>query len=134
MKSIIENWKIYLNDDKDVFHVDINQLIPTEELGHGKDHHCPDIDCMEIVQQKMDLIKNGDFEPIEVCNRKFINSYHLQSNMDIMLFLIVVPIKDNIKQPFYFVLNGHHRLEAAKRLKMQKVPVFLTKEKDEVDI
>jgi len=132
MKLLLENWKKYLNEG--VFYANINQLVPTEEIGHGKEHHCPGTECAEIIQQKMDLIKNGDFEPIEVCNHKSINSYHLQNNMDIMLFLLVIPIKDNIKQPFYFVLNGHHRLEAAKRLEMQKVPIFLTKGEDEINI
>ena len=34
--------------------------------------------------------------------------------------------KTGLPEPFYFVLNGHHRLEAARRLGIQQIPVILT--------
>ena len=34
----------------------------------------------------------------------------------------------DIEEPFYHVLNGHHRLEAAKLLGVKELPVFLTPE------
>ena len=34
--------------------------------------------------------------------------------------------KSGVGEPFYHVLNGHHRLEAAKKLGLKKVPVYLT--------
>ena len=120
MKHLLENWKKYLNED--VFYVNINKLLPAEELGHGKDHDCPSQVCDDVIQQKMDLIKAGRLEPLEVCNQKPVNPYRLQGEE-------AAP-KTGIPEPFYFVLNGHHRLEAAKRLGLEKMPVFLTAEEN----
>ena len=116
MKQLLENWRKHINEN--VFHVDINLLIPSEELGHGKEHDCPSAECDSIIQQKMDLIKQGNLEPIEVCNQKPVNTYRIQDQTQ-------AP-KSGVGEPFYHVLNGHHRLEAAKKLGLKKVPVYLT--------
>ena len=116
MKLLLENWRKYLREN--VFYVDINLLVPSEELGHGKGHSCPGAECDSIIQQKMIQMKDGNFEPLEVCNQKPVNSYRVQGQD-------MAP-KTGIKEPLYFVLNGHHRLEAAKKLGVQKVPVYLT--------
>jgi len=116
MKLLLENWREYLNEN--VFYVDISLLVPSEEMGHGKDHDCPSAECDNIVQQKMDQMKDGDFEPLEVCNQKPVNSYRVQGQE-------MAP-KTGMSEPLYSVLNGHHRLEAAKKLGLQKVPVYLT--------
>ena len=116
MKQLFENWRRYINEA--VFYVSVEKLLPTEELGHGKDHDCPSAECDNIVQQKMDQMKDGDFEPLEVCNQKPVNSYRVQGQE-------MAP-KTGMSEPFYSVLNGHHRLEAAKKLGLQKVPVYLT--------
>ena len=121
MKLLLENWKRYLNEN--VFYVSVHKILPVEEMGHGKDHDCPSQTCDDIIQQKIDLIKGGQFEPIEVCNQKPVNPYRLQGEK--------MAEKSGISEPFYHVLNGHHRLEAAKKLGMEKIPVFLTKEESE---
>ena len=121
MKLLLENWRKYLKEN--VFYVDISTLLPSEELGHGKDHDCPSPTCGDIIQQKIDLIKQGNFEPIEVCNQKPVNSYRVQDQD-------MAP-KTGVSEPFYHVLNGHHRLEAAKRLGVKKVPVYLTPKEQE---
>ena len=118
MKLLLESWRQYLNED--IFYVNINKLLPAEELGHGKEHNCPSKACDDIIRQKMDLIKAGNIEPLEVCNQKPVNPYRLQGKDS-------AP-KTGISEPFYFVLNGHHRLEAAKRLGLNKIPVYLTPE------
>jgi hypothetical protein len=122
VKLIMENWRQYLNEN--IFYVDINTLLPSEETGHGKDHDCPSSTCNDIIQQKIDLIKQGDFEPIEVCNQKPVNSYRIQGKE--------TTAKTGMAEPFYFVLNGHHRLEAAKKFGLQKVPVYLTSKESDV--
>ena len=58
----------------------------------------------------------GNFEPISVCKQKPLNVARLQ-NQD------SAP-KNPIEEPFYYVLDGHHRLEAAKRIGLRKVPVI----------
>jgi len=121
MKLILENWREYLNEN--VFYVNINKLLPAEELGHGKDHDCPSKTCDDIIQQKMDLINAGELEPLEVCNQKPVNPYRLQGEK--------TAEKTGESEPFYFVLNGHHRLEAAKKLGIEKVPVYLTPEEND---
>tara|TARA_Y100001968_G_C19314894_1_gene696076 strand:+ start:28 stop:747 length:720 start_codon:yes stop_codon:yes gene_type:complete len=109
--------------NENVFYVDVSLLIPSEEMGHGKEHDCPGAECDAIVQQKMDLINQGNLEPIEVCNQKPVNSYRVQDQE-------MAP-KSGVSEPFYHVLNGHHRLEAAKRLGVKKVPVYLTPKEQE---
>ena len=116
MKHLLENWRQYLNEN--VFYVDINILVPSEELGHGKDHECPGAECDKAIQQKMDQMRGGNFEPIEVCNQKPVNSYRVKGQS-------MAP-KSGMKEPFYYVLDGHHRLEAAKKLGIKEVPVYLT--------
>jgi len=119
LKLLFENWRKFLNEEK-VFFVNINKLLPSEELGHGKDHNCPGQACEDIIQQKIDLINNGELEPVEVCNQKPVNPYRLQGEK--------LADKTGTPELFYFVLNGHHRLEAAKRLGLKKIPVYLTPE------
>jgi uncharacterized ParB-like nuclease family protein len=116
VKHLFENWRQYLNEN--VFYVDINILVPSEEMGHGKDHECPGAECDKAIQQKMDQMRGGNFEPIEVCNQKPVNSYRVQGQN-------MAP-KSGMKEPLYYVLDGHHRLEAAKKLGIKEVPVYLT--------
>ena len=118
MKLLLENWRQFLNEN--VFYVDINILVPSEELGHGKDHECPGAECDKVIQQKMDQMRGGNFEPIEVFNQKPVNSYRVKGQS-------MAP-KSGMKEPFYYVLDGHHRLEAAKKLGIKEVPVYLTPE------
>jgi len=121
MKLLIENWRKYLKEN--VFYVDVNTLIPSEEVGHGKKHDCPGAECNVIIQQKMDLMRQGILEPIEVCNQKPINTYRIQDQEQ-------AP-KSGIDEPFYHVLDGHHRLEAAKRLGIKRIPIYLTPKEQE---
>ena len=118
MKLLLENWRQYLNEN--IFYVNISKLLPAEELGHGKDHDCPSQACEDLIQQKMHSIEAGNLEPLEVCNQKPVNPYRTQEEPS-------AP-KTGISEPFYHVLNGHHRLEAAKRIGLEKIPVFLTPE------
>jgi hypothetical protein len=140
MKLLLENWRKYLRaggyenpdlgippmsyreEDKEVFFVDVNLLLPTQEQGHGKDHECPSEDCEAVIQSKMNDIKSGNIKPLEVSNKKPIRPYRIQS-----LDIGKAP-KSDIEEPFYHVLNGHHRLEAAKLLGVEELPVFLTPE------
>jgi hypothetical protein len=122
MKLLLENWRKYLAEDKEVFFVDVNLLLPTQEQGHGKDHECPSEDCEAVIQSKMNDIKSGNIKPLEVSNKKPIRPYRIQS-----LDVGKAP-KSDIEEPFYHVLNGHHRLEAAKLLGIKQLPVFLTPE------
>ena len=121
MKFLLENWREYLREG--IFYVDINKLLPAEELGHGKDHDCPSKTCEDIIQQKIDLFKAGDIEPLEVCNQKPVNPHRMQGKQS--------ADKTGISEPFYFVLNGHHRLEAAKRMGLEELPVYLTQKEKE---
>ena len=119
MKLLLENWRKYLNET--VVYVSIDKLISTEELGHGKDHDCPSKECEAVVNDKMASIQSGQFEPIEVCNQKPVVTARLAGKED-----YEAAPKSNISEPFFYVLNGHHRLEAAKRLGLKKVPVRRT--------
>jgi len=122
MKLLLENWRKYLKEDKDIFYVDISLLLPTEEMGHGKEHNCPSSECDAAVQEKIAEIENGYLKPIEVCNQKPVKTYRVQG-----LDVGQAP-KSEIREPFYHVMDGHHRLEAAKRLGLLKMPVYLTPE------
>jgi len=117
MKNLMWQWKKYLNES--IFHVSIDQLIPTEELGHGKKHDCPSQECEKNIQIKMDQIGNGLFKPIEVCNQKPIVTARLQGDKNYS----PAP-KSGQDESFYYVLDGHHRLEAAKRMGVKKIPVI----------
>ena len=117
MKLLFENWKRFLNEG--IFYVDIATLIPTEELGHGKEHECPSEECEEVIQKKMRKISSGEFPAIEVCNQKPVITYKLKGDED-----YTPAEKSGVDEPFLYVLDGHHRLEAAKRLGIKKVPVF----------
>jgi hypothetical protein len=118
MKLLFENWRQYLKENKKVFYVDINLLVPSEEMGHGKDHDCPSQECEKIIQNKMKQFKQGNIKPLEVANQTPINPHRIDDQPK-------TP-KSGILEPVYFVLNGHHRLEAAKILGMKKIPVYLT--------
>ena len=111
-------------EEQEVFYVNINDVLPTEELGHGKDHDCPSNLCDEIVNKKMLDIENGRFEPIEVCNQKPVKTYRTQGEK------VGRAPKSGVPEPFYHVINGHHRLEAAKKLGMQRIPVYITSEEN----
>ena len=113
----MENWRQYLNEN--VAYVSIDKVLPTEELGHGKDHECPSEDCEAIVQSKMAAIKQGEFEPIQVCNQKPVVTAKLAGQED-----YTAPPKSKESESFFYVLDGHHRLEAAKRLGLKKIPVI----------
>jgi uncharacterized ParB-like nuclease family protein len=130
MKLLLENWrkhKKYLKDhpymepdglQEGSFLVSIHKVLPTEELGHGKDHDCPGEDCESIINDKITSIQQGNFEPIQVCNQKPVVTARLSGKED-----YEAPEKSDQDEPFYYVLNGHHRLEAAKRLGLDKIPV-----------
>ena len=116
MKLIIENWRNFLNES--VFYVSIAKVLPTEELGHGKDHDCPSEECERQIGIKIQQIQNGNFEPIKVCSQKPVVTARLQGKNSFQ----PAP-KSGQQEPFYYVLDGHHRLEAANRLGIQEVPV-----------
>ena len=117
MKLLFENWKRFLNER--IFYVDVATLIPTEELGHGKEHECPSRECEEVIQKKMKQIDSGNFPPIEVCNQKPVVTYKLKGQED-----YTPTEKSGTSESFFYVLDGHHRLEAAKRLGIKKIPVY----------
>ena len=101
------------------FYVSIDKVLPTEELGHGKDHDCPSEDCERAIQDKMMAIEQGNFKPIEVCNQKPVVTARLSGVED-----YTPAPKSGQDEPFFYVLNGHHRLEAAKRLGLSKIPAI----------
>ena len=113
-----------LSENKTVFYVNINDVLPTEELGHGKDHDCPSAACDDVVNKKMLDIESGQFEPIEVCNQKPVKTYRAQGEK------VGRASKSGISEPFYHVMNGHHRLEAARKLGLGRVPVYITPEEN----
>ena len=115
MKLLMENWKDYQEGPK-AFYVSIEEVIPTEELGHGKDHDCPSKECEDIIAEKESQIMAGNFEPILVCKNKPLNIARLKDQNN--------GPKNTIEEPFYYVLDGHHRLEAAKRIGLRKIPVI----------
>ena len=119
MKSLLENWRQYQDGPK-VFYVAIEEVIPTEEFGHGKDHDCPSKECEVAVDEKIAQIMAGKFEPILVCKNKPLNVARLKDQDN--------GPKNTIEEPFYYVLDGHHRLEAAHRLGLRKVPVIRNEE------
>ena len=116
MKLLLENWNRFLNES--IIYISIDKLLPTEELGHGKDHDCPSRDCEQQIQMKMSQIESGEFEPIQVCNQKPVVTARLSGEQD-----YDPASKSGQSEPFLYVLDGHHRLEAAKRLGLGKVPV-----------
>jgi len=117
MKLLLENWREYLQEN--IIYISIDKVLPTEELGHGKDHECPGVECEKIIQSKMTDIEQGSFEPIQVCNQKPIVTARLSGQED-----YVAPPKSEQEESFFYVLDGHHRLEAAKRLGLDKVPTI----------
>ena len=119
MKLLMENWRDYQEAPK-AFYVSIEEVIPTEELGHGKDHDCPSKECEDIIAEKESQIMAGNFEPILVCKNKPLNIARLKDQYN--------GPKNVIEEPFYYILDGHHRLEAAKRLGLRKVPVIRDEE------
>ncbi len=110
---IVENWRKFMNEG--IFYVRATQLLPSEELGHGKNDE--GYDTEQAVAEKIQQIQRGKLEPIEVCNQKPVNPYRLaDKSME----------KSGQAEPFYYVLDGHHRLEAINRLGVERVPVYLT--------
>jgi hypothetical protein len=118
MKLLLEKWREYQEGPK-AFYVSIEEVIPTEELGHGKDHDCPSQECEDAVDEKIAQIMGGNFKPITVCNQKPLNVARLADDDEYEM-----PPKNPVEEPFYYVLDGHHRLEAAKRIGLRKVPVI----------
>tara|TARA_Y100000310_G_C20349586_1_gene653687 strand:- start:210 stop:581 length:372 start_codon:yes stop_codon:yes gene_type:complete len=118
MKSLLENWRQYQDGPK-VFYVAIEKLIPMEELGHGKPHECPSKECEQVIDDKISKIMAGKFDPIAVCHQKPVprNGEYVGDKENLA-------DKDPREEPFYYVLDGHHRLEAAKRIGLRKVPVI----------
>tara|TARA_R110000824_G_scaffold132610_2_gene295178 strand:+ start:1327 stop:1689 length:363 start_codon:yes stop_codon:yes gene_type:complete len=116
MKLLMENWRKYLKEE--VFYVNISRLLPSEEMGHGKAGF-EDYETESAIKEKIQSIESGIFEPIEVCNQKPVNPYRLQGKPPME--------KTGQAEPFYFVLNGHHRLAAAQRLGIVNIPVILNK-------
>ena len=115
MKLLLENWREYQEGIK-VLYVSIEEVIPTEELGHGKDHDCPSAECDKAIAEKESQIMAGNFEPILVCKQKPLNVARLKDQDN--------GPKNPTEEPFHYVLDGHHRLEAAKRLGLRQVPVI----------
>ena len=120
MRLLLENWKRFLNEN--VFYVNVHKILPSEELGHGKTGS-GGYNTEVAIKEKMAQIESGMFEPLEVCNQKPVNPYRLQGKHG---------NKTGLPEPFYFVLNGHHRLEAARRLGIQQIPVILTLAEEQV--
>ena len=117
MKLLFENWREYQDGPK-VFYVAIEKLIPMEELGHGKPHECPSKECEQVIDDKISKIMADKFDPIAVCHQKPVprnGQYVKKQNL---------ADKNPREEPFYYVLDGHHRLEAAKRIGLRKVPVI----------
>jgi hypothetical protein len=114
MKLLLENWRRYVREE--VFYVSVEKLIPTEELGHGKGDE--GYETSTAIDNKVSEIERGNFEPIEVCNQKPVNTYRMQD--------VEQAPKSGTAEPFYHVLDGHHRLEAARKLGLSKIPVYIT--------
>ena len=112
----MEQWRGYLKEN--ITYVSIHQILPTEELGHGKEHECPSIECEDEIQAKIKAIRDGNFEPIQVCQQKPIVTARLQGDED-----YEGAPKTGITEPFFYVLDGHHRFLAAQRLGLTKIPV-----------
>jgi len=116
MKLLMENWKEYLKENNT--YISIQQILPTEELGHGKEHACPSAECEDKIQAKIKAIESGNFEPIQVCQQKPIVTARLQGEKD-----YAGTPKTGMTEPFFHILDGHHRFLAAQRLGMTEVPV-----------
>ncbi len=119
MKLLLENFRQYQSGPKPSY-VSIDLVLPTEELGHGKDHDCPSKECDDIIKDKVAQIMSGKFEPILVCNQKPLNVARLSGTK-------MAP-KNPLEGPFYYVLDGHHRLEAAKQIGLRRIPVIQSEE------
>ena len=117
MKLLLENWREYQECPK-VFYVSIEKLIPMEELGHGKPHECPSKECENVINDKISKIMAGEFDPIIVCHQKPIPRSGQNVEKD------EIGQKNPIEEPFYYVLDGHHRLVAAQKIGLRKVPVI----------
>jgi len=121
MKLLLENWREY-QEGPQIFYVSIEKLIPMEELGHGKPHECPSQECEDVIDDKISKIMGGNFDPITVCHQKPIPRSGDNVKKD------EIAPKNPVEEPFYYVLDGHHRLEAAKRIGLRKVPVIRNEE------
>ena len=98
MKRLFENWRKYLNEG--TFYASIDTVLPTEELGHGKEHDCPGEKCEQQIQKKIQQIQDGNFEPIHVCNQKPVVTARLQGKED----YLPAP-KTGQEEPFLYVLR-----------------------------
>jgi hypothetical protein len=116
MKQLLENWREY-KEGPSVFYVDIEKLLPTEELGGGSEYECPGAECESAIDDKIAQIMGGNFEPITVCHQKPVNVARLKNKED-----YAPPPKNPDEEPFYYILDGHHRVEAARRIGLLKVP------------
>ena len=101
-----------------MFYVSVEELIPMEELGHGKPHECPSQECESVINDKVGEIMAGNFDPITICKQKPVSRSGPYAEKE------KLSSKSPIEGPFYYVLDGHHRLEAAKRIGIRKIPVI----------
>jgi hypothetical protein len=120
MKLLMEQWRGYLKESRKKVLVPIDKVLPTEELGHGKEHECPSADCDKIVREKESEIKSGKFEPIHVSRHKPVETARLQGKED-----FTPSEKSPTPEPFFHIIDGHHRLLAAQNLGMTKVPCVI---------
>ena len=120
MKILMESWRGYLEESRETILVPIDKILPTEELGHGKEHDCPGAECDKIVREKEAEIKRGNFEPIHVSRHKPIETARLQGKED-----FTPSEKSPTPEPFFHIINGHHRLLAAQNLAMTEIPCVI---------
>jgi hypothetical protein len=121
VKFLFENWRQY-EKGPEPFYVSIEKVVSTEELGGSEKYNCfptPDKECESAIDAKISQIMGGEFEPIVVCLNKPLNVSRLVNDDEYQM-----PPKNSIAEPFYYVLDVHHRLEAAKRLGLRQVPVI----------
>jgi len=107
-------------ESREIILVPINNILPTEELGHGKEHICPGTECDEIVREKEAQIESGIFEPLQVSRHKPIETARLQGKED-----FTPSEKHPAPEPFFHIINGHHRLLAAQNLGITKIPCLV---------
>lgn len=119
-KRLMESWG-YLKEN--IAYVSIQQILPTEELGHGKEHDCPSAECESRIQAKVKAIESGHFEPIQVCQQKPVVTARLQGDEE-----YEGTSKTGMPEPFFHILDGHHRFLAAQKMGMAEVPVIVTQQ------
>ncbi len=107
-------------DGKGVIMVSVENILPTEETGHGKGFSYGSPEFEKRIEEKMALYKEGNCPPIEVADKKPTRTWPQKGKG------ISVADAQSAPEPFYYVVNGHHRLEAAKRLGLKKVAVTIS--------